>query len=40
MTDLLRAGDGSDEVKKDYGGYKWIIRRRSYISQTTGIMTD
>ena len=32
--------DGPDEVKKDYGEYRWIIRRKSYTSQTTGTMMD
>ena len=38
MTDLLK--QVMDQKKyKDNGGYKWNIRKRSYISQTTGITT-
>ena len=35
MTDLLK----QVMDQKDNGGYKWNIRKRSYISQTTGITT-
>ena len=38
MTDLLK--QVMDQKKeKDNGGDKWNIRKRSYISQTTGITT-
>ena len=33
-------GGNTPPVQKDNGGYKWIMRRKSYISPTTGIMMD
>ena len=38
MTDLLKQVM-DQKKKKDNARYKWNIRKRSYISQTTGITT-
>ena len=38
MTDLLKQVM-DQKTEKDNGVYKWNIRKRSYISQTTGITT-